>query len=179
MNRTVIIYLSKTGFTEKYAKWAAEETGAEIISFKEAKKCRKKILSDFGTIIFGSRLLGGMIEDLRKAKKLFYIGDTRFAVFVTGATPNDGKDTAATLKKMWKQNFTADELDKIPHFYMQPGLCYEKMPFIEKKMMNALKAMLKKKTVEGIPDGMAEALGSSFDNSDKKLVYPLTEWINS
>lgn len=62
---------------------------------------------------------------------------------------------------------------------MQSRLCYEKMPFIEKKMMNAFKALLKKNTVEGIPDGMADILGSSFDSSDKKLVYPLTEWIYS
>ncbi len=177
MNKTAIIYLSKTGFTEKYANWTAEKTGGGVIPFSKAQKSSDKIMSDYDTLVFGSRLLGGKIEGLSKAKKLFYTGKKRFAVFVTGATPNDG--AADILKQMWEQNFTSDELVKIPHFYMQAGLCYEKMPFIEKQMMNALKAMLKKKKkVEGIPEGMSEVLGNSFDNSDKKLILPLAEWIN-
>ncbi len=178
MKKTAIIYLSKTGFTKKYAQWTAEESGADIIPFSEAKKRRDKILTEYDSVVFGSRLIGGTINGLSKAKKLFYTGKIPFAVFVTGATPIDAQDTAPTLKKMWEQNFTPAELDSIPHFYMQSGLSYENMPFIEKQMMNAFKSMLKKKKgAEGISEGMAEVLGSSFDNSDKKFAAPLIQWI--
>lgn len=175
MSKTAIIYLSKTGFTKKYAQWIAEETEADTVSFKECNKKRAaEILNTCENIVFGSRLKGGMIEGLPKAKKMFFdTGKNRFLLFTTGAS-SECDETKETLKKMWEKNLTADELRKIPHFYLQAGLCYEKMPFTEKMMMNALKSMLKKKkSVEGIDGEMAKALESSFDISDKKYILPI------
>lgn len=175
MTKTAIIYLSKTGFTERYAKWIAEETGADAISFKECTKKRAaEIVKGYDTVVFGSRLKAGTIEGLPKAKKMFVADKNRFLVFVTGASPDIG-ETQETLKKMWEKNFTSGELEKIPHFYLQAGLCYEKMPFFERMMMNALKSMLKKKSVEGIDAGTAEVIASSFDASDKKYISPIVK----
>lgn len=178
MSKTAIIYLSKTGFTEKYAKWIAEETGSELISFKDCTKKRAfEISNTYDKAVFGSRLKAGMIEGLPKAKKMFGTGKNRFFIFTTGATP-DCDEAQETLKKMWEKNLTPEELGTIPHFYLQAGLCYEKMPFMEKAMMNALKSMLKKnKSVEGIDEGMAKALEHSFDISDKKYILPVVEKI--
>ena len=33
MTHTVIIYCSKTGFSQRYAQWLAEDTGAEILPY--------------------------------------------------------------------------------------------------------------------------------------------------
>jgi len=33
--KTIVIYNSQTGFTERYAKWIAEETSADCVSFAE------------------------------------------------------------------------------------------------------------------------------------------------
>lgn len=180
MNKTAVIYLSKTGFTEKYAGWIALETGAKAISFRECTKNRlSEILNTYDVIVFGSRLVGGMIEGLPKAKKMFFNNKNRFLVFTTGASP-DCDETQETLKKMWEKNLTAEELEKIPHFYMQSGLCYEKMPFMERTMMNALKSVLKKKkSVEGIDEGMAKTIENSFDASDKKYIMPLAELLKN
>lgn len=178
MNKTAIVYFSKTGFTEKYARWIAEEIGADLIKFKECNKKRTaEILNTCDNIVFGSRLKAGMIEGLSKAKKMFSTDKNRFLLFTTGASP-DCDEAKETLKKMWEKNLTADELQKIPHFYLQAGLCYEKMPFTERAMMNALKSMLKKgKSINGIDEGMAKALESSFDISDKKYIMPIVEWL--
>ncbi|MBD5115355.1 MAG: hypothetical protein HDT46_09210 [Ruminococcaceae bacterium] len=179
MNKTAVIFNSKTGFTEKYALWIAEETKATPISFKECTKKRvNEILSEYDTVIFGSRLHAGIIENLSKAKKLFGTGKNRFIIFTTGAAPADTPETKDTLKKVWEQNLTAEEREQIPHFYMQGGLCYEKMPFIDKIMMKGFVSMLKKKKdKDGLEAGMAKAVESSFDISDKKYIMPLVDYL--
>ena len=45
---------------------------------------------------------------------------------------------------MWSQNLSAEELEKIPHFYMPAGLCYEKMSFPDKLMMKTAAAFMKR-----------------------------------
>ena len=36
--KTIVVYSSQTGFTEKYAKWIAEALNCEAIPVKQAKK---------------------------------------------------------------------------------------------------------------------------------------------
>ncbi len=83
--------------------------------------------------MFGTRAHAGMMDGYQKAKKLFEkSGVSRLILFVTGATPNAA---AETVEAFWKQNLSSDELAKIPHFYMQSGLCYEKMSLADRLMM--------------------------------------------
>lgn len=181
MSKTAIIFNSKTGFTQKYALWIAEETNATPIGFKECTKKRvKEILSEYDTVIFGSRLHAGIIEGLSKAKRLFGGEKNRFMIFTTGAAPADAPETEDILKKVWEQNLTDEERGRIPHFYMQAGLCYEKMPFIDKIMMKGLASMLKKKKDKNEKDAaLAKAIESSFDISDRKYITPLTEYLKN
>ena len=46
----IVVYSSQTGFTEKYAKWIAEDLNCEAISVKQAKKLD---ISQFDTVIYG------------------------------------------------------------------------------------------------------------------------------
>ena len=39
--KTLVIYNSQTGFTEKYAKWLAEKLEAKCLSVKEEKNEKK------------------------------------------------------------------------------------------------------------------------------------------
>ena len=62
-------------------------------------------------------------------------------VFATGGMPNSAVDT---LEEMWRNNLTADEMKEIPHFYMQAGICYEKLGPIDKAMMKMAASMMAK-----------------------------------
>ena len=96
-------------------------------------------------------------------------------VFVTGATPNTEEQV---IKDFWKQNLTDDELQKIPHFYMQSGLCYEKMSFADKLMMKGLRAMLKKKKDKSQEEQMMERMiAGSYDISSEEYVRPLISYL--
>lgn len=171
--KTVIIYKSKTGFTKKYAEIVAEQTGCELL---ELKKATPQALSGCERVVFGSRFFAGTVDGLKKAKELFASCKAKeFVVFATGATPNEAVDI---VNDVWKNNFTAEELEVIPHFYMQSGICYEKMPFAEKMMMKmAAKMMKNQKEKDEMGQGFEEALKGSFDISSKEYAQPLIEYL--
>ncbi|MBQ7250478.1 MAG: hypothetical protein IJS37_03950 [Bacilli bacterium] len=59
--RTLIIYQSKTGNTEKYAKDIAKAVNADVIPFK---KFKEKMIKDYDTIVFGGRVIGNRIQKI-------------------------------------------------------------------------------------------------------------------
>jgi len=56
MNKTVVVYNSKYGYTKQYAQWLAEELNADMFNGKELKK---NMLNDYSTVLFGSSLYAG------------------------------------------------------------------------------------------------------------------------
>jgi len=52
----------------------------------------------------------------------------------------------------------------VPCFYMQAGLCYEKMPLIERMMMKLVSAMIRRKKNKTESErGFEQAVSASFD----------------
>ncbi len=172
--RILILYKSKTGFTKRYAEMIAAETGGTAMEFKEAGT---GIFSSYDQVLFGSRMHAGRIDGLENARKLFQENGVKLAaLFVTGAMPNT---EARTIAEMWKNNLKAEELSVLPHFYMQSGLCYEKMGIFDRMMMKVFVFMMKHKK-ESSPDEkhFAEIIASSYDISSKDYIRPLVECMN-
>ena len=167
--KAIVVYKSKTGFTKKYAEWIHEATKFDILSYDNTSGVS---LSTYDLVIFGSRIHAGRIDGYKKAKELFdKSASKRFVVFATGATPNDAEDV---IREFWSQNLSDDELGNIPHFYMQSGLCYEKMSFLDKTMMKMVASMLKKKEDKNAQEkGFEQAITSSYDISSKTFIEPL------
>jgi len=174
MNKQIVVICkSVTGFTKQYAQWIAKELDCEVIDLKEASS---KTMSEYGTIIFGGRFHAGFVDGLKKAKELFIESSaTKFVVFATGATPYTA---TKVIEAAWKNNFTLDELKRIPHFYMQSGLRYEKMPFGDKLMMKVFAVMVKRKKEKSeYETAMVQALGNSYDLSSKEYIKPLVSYM--
>ena len=133
--KITVYYNSKTGFTEKYADWIAEELKCSIFSYKDFSK---NILCENSLVIFGSRIHAGKIEYLNKVKTCF-TDKRNLIVFVTGATP--ALETTV-IEKMWEANFTNEEIKIIPHFYMQSGLNYEKMGLVDRNIMKIVAKLI-------------------------------------
>lgn len=173
--KAVVVYKSKTGFTKKYAQMVAEQAQCDLLELKYATAQK---LSGYEIIVFGSRFFAGTVDDLKKARELFSAsGAKEFAVFATGATPNAAE---GVINDVWKSNFTPEELETIPHFYMQSGICYEKMPLGEKMMMKVAALMMKsQKEKDEMGQGFEEALKGSFDISSEEYARPLVEYLKN
>ena len=174
-NKIIIVYKSSTGFTKRYAQFIAKRLNCAIADFKSVTP---QLLSQYQSVIFGSRAHAGTIDSLPKARKLFEKSAIRpIALFVTGAMPSDMEET---IQQFWQQNLTTDELQKLPHFYMPGGLCYEKMSIIDKLMMKAFTEMLKKKKDKTDAEKELErVIQKSYDISSKEYIEPLITHLKS
>lgn len=173
--KVLTVYKSVTGFTKEYAEMIARETGCALM---DLKKATAEILSDFDTVIFGGRLHAGTIDGLKRARELFQQSKaSQFIVYTTGATPNTVHDI---IDEMWRNNLSPEELLKIPHFYMQSGLRYERMPLTDKLMMKMFYTMIKKKKDKSeYEKQMEKAITGSCDFSSKEYIIPLLAILKS
>lgn len=168
--KTIVIYNSQTGFTERYARWIAKAAGAECAALPEVKK---KSLDEFDAIVFGGWACAGGISKLGwfKARMDRWSGK-RLIVFCVGGSPAESPEIAPALRK----NFTDPEWEKASVFYCPGGFNYEKMPVSSKLMMKVfLKALDRKKDKTEAEKEMIKMISSSYDISDRKYIEPILE----
>lgn len=170
--KTIVIYYSQTGFTEKYAKWIAEETGADCLALTAAKR---EDLSAYDTIIFGSFACAGTIRKLDWFKKnLEGWADKKLILFCTGANPADSPG----IRSFFEQNLREPAFQKVSGFYCPGGLNYEKMPAFSKMMMKMFVKMLRsKKDKTDADEEMIRVISVSYDISDKKYIEPILQYL--
>lgn len=169
MRKTILLYKSATGFTQKYAELLSAALNCETVRMQDASA---KQLAAYETILFGTRVHAGRIDGLSKARKLFAAsGAKEMLLFVTGGTP---ADATQVIDKLWQANLTPQEQKTMPHFYMPGGLCYEKMSLPDRLLMKlAAKMMSHAEPQDAVQAGFAQALGASYDISDAKYIRPL------
>ena len=170
--KTVVIYNSQTGFTKRYAEWIAEESGADCIELKEAKK---KDMNYYDTIVFGGWACAGTISKIGWFKNnISKWNDKKLVVFCVGGSPIDNPDIDVFLENAFK-----DEEKKIDVFYCPGGFDYEKMSGASRVMMKMFTNMLKsKKEKTEDEENMIRMISSSYDISDKKYIEPILECLN-
>ncbi len=165
-----ILYNSKTGFTRKYAQLLAEELGCAALPLGDAPAD----LSQYAAVAFGRRLHAGVVDGWKKAQKLLNSrGAKKLVVFATGAMPNGAGEQ---IRKVWEQNLTPGELDAVPHFYLQAGLCLEKLGAGDRAMLKVAGwAMGRKKAKTPEDQAFQDAISRSYDISDPKYIRPVAD----
>ena len=85
MNRILIIYYSKTGFSKRYAQWLAEELNGRTLPFRDRKSAD---LTEYDTIILTGGLYAGQMSGLKWLKKqLPALAGKRLAAVAVGCAP--------------------------------------------------------------------------------------------
>ena len=171
--KILVTYKSKTEFTKRYAEIIAKEVQGDLVDFSKVTPVK---MSEYDVIVYGGGLYAGMINGFKKAKEMFAKSSAKkLVVFATGATPNV---VTEKVEEVWTVNLTEEEKTSIPHFYMQSGLCYEKMSLPDKTLMKLLANMLSKKQDKNSAEvGQEQAIKSSHDISDEKYAKPLVEYL--
>lgn len=170
--KTVIIYNSKTGFTEKYAMWLKEALNADCYRLADSKMVD---FDKYDAIVFGGWVCAGKINK----SKWFYDRiagwkDKRLALYAVGGSPRENPDIDKFL-----ETAIPSEYDNAKAFYCQGGYDYEKMDgptrFTMKMFAKALKS---KKNQTEEEKNMADMISKSYDISDKKYIEPIMGYIN-
>lgn len=163
--KVLIIYHSKTGFSKRYAQWLAEALDCQSIPFKERKRVNE---NDYEKIIFFGGLYAGQMSSLKWLKnKLPELSGKRLAAVAVGCAPMDGPDLSESMTKLFGGT------PEIKGFYCQGGLDYEHMGAVDRAMMAALRAALKRKPEMA---EMLNVISHSFDGTKREYLDPVIRW---
>ncbi len=171
--KTLIIYCSKTGFTQKYAQWLKEDLNCDCYAFDQRRLAN---LDQYDTIAFGSGCYVGRIHKLKWFKaQAAKLEGKKLAVFFTGAMPPDPSD----IKRLEEENFTPEERARIRPFYLQGGLNYSGMNGMDRLLMAVFKRMLKSTAKTAEEKVMLQNIQHSFDKTDKGNLAALEEYLQA
>jgi len=172
--KTVVIYKSKTGYVKNYAEWIGEDLGADVI---ELDDLNTDDLLPYDTIIYGGGLYAVGINGLDKVLKTF--DDLKYKniiLYMTGASPGRPE----VLNEVLDKNLNAEQRKYIKSFYLRGGFEYERLGFVDKRLMDLLKLKLKKKK-DLTPDdqGMLNAYNTPVDFTRKENLKELLDYVKS
>ena len=162
--KKIVVFKSKTGFSEKYARWIAEELNCEVKSLKEVKASE---IATYDTVIYGGGIMAGMLGGLDKIKKM---NPKKLLVFAVGASPVSAEYTEVVKNQ--------NKLEDIPVFYYEGGLNLEKLNFVMKGMLNiAAKGLEKKEDKTEEDEIMIRQFGSSYDHTNRDYINDLVSML--
>lgn len=163
----IILYHSRTGFTQQYATWLSEDLRCAALPYRQRGDVD---FSRYDTVLFGSWFQAGRI--MGKAwlvRQLPRWADKQVILFVTGAAP-EGEGQLAAMER----NFTAEQWGRLHPFYLPGGLRYDRMGAADRAMMAVFCRMLRAREGTGSP--AYQALSQSFDLSDREKLRPIVDF---
>ena len=168
MGKIAVVYRSRSGFTEKYAKWIAEAVQAELLRGEQTKI---EDLLKYDTIVYGgglyvggingAKLITGNLEKL-KGKSLILFG--------LGASPVRPE----IYEEIKNKNLTPEQQKQVDFFLLRGGFDNRKLTPVDTLLMKLMKVQLKrKKNPTADERGMLEAYSHPVDFTSKKNIEPI------
>ncbi len=179
MSKAIVIYTSKRGSTEQYAKWIAEELDCVAISYDSALKKGSGInLYDYDCIIYGGWIRGSGIVDF-DSFRLLIDEELRPKLIVFGV--GVAMESAENYKQVYEINYKKFAKDgaKNPTLYILSG-AYDpkKVSGFDGALMKVMKTVLKSgKTIEGQADAtkMLDRIENGVDLVDRSNITSLVK----
>ena len=158
--KAIVLYTSKTGFTQQYAQTIASRLNCEAVP---AKTANLQSLSGYDAVVYGGWIFANKISGL--ARILPAAGD-KLTVFAVGATPASQIDLDAMR--------AANALGNKPLYYLEGGFRYSKLGWLTRFMLKTVARMTAKKESRTGQDQMiGNLVGGEFDHTDAAAVEPL------
>lgn len=159
--KRIVVYKSKTGFTEKYAKWIAEELGCEAVAFE---KIDLATLREYEQVIYGGWIMASMVSGYDKIKPLQL---KNVIVFGSGmSVPNE---------KMIETMATQNDIPVDKFFYYEGGFAPKRVGFMGRMMIKMIVANLKKKEEKTADDLHMIETANGKDNTNREAIRKLIE----
>lgn len=171
---TAVIYQSKYGSTETYAKWLAEDLGADLLVANQVKPAD---LQRYQTIVYGGGLYAGGVNGIALlTKNAESIKDKAIYLFTVGAADVTDKENTTAIRMGLEKALPASLWDTAHLYHLRGGMCYSKMSFMHRTMMNMMMKMVRKKPESELraeDKMMLETYGQDIDFTDRASIAPL------
>lgn len=172
--KTAVVYKTVSGFTKRYAKWIAEETGGDL--YRLGNVSIKK-LKEYDTLIYGGSLHAVGISGVSFIKKnLHQLEGKKIIVFSVGASPFK----KSVIDELRNRNFADVPENRISLFYLRGGFDFSRLNILNKIIMTLFKWMLNRKKQRSADEkGMLKAFEHPVDFTRKENLKPLLESIGT
>ena len=170
--KTLVVYKSHTGFTQRYAQYIGGQLHAEVLPFSGVNS---RTMSLYDRVIYGGGFYAGSLNGLKKARAMFRDSSAKeFIVFAVGAMPPD----SPLLENTWKRNLTEEELKAVPHYYMVGGLDYDHMKTAHKMMMKVAIGRVKAaRQRDESTETFLRICSQSFDGFRPSYAEPMLQYL--
>lgn len=180
MKKIAVIYKSKYGFTEKYARWIAEELNASLL---EADKTKPAALHEYDVIVYGGGLYAGGVNGISFITKNFSsISSKAIFLFTVGAADVTDQKNIDAIRNALFRVLTPEMREKIKIYHLRGGMDYANMNFIHRTMMGMMMKMIRKKPESDMSSeekAMIETYGQKVDFTDHSTIIPLVQAIKA
>jgi menaquinone-dependent protoporphyrinogen IX oxidase len=166
VKKVLVLFKSKTGFSERYARWIADDLQCDLANLAGFNK---ESLSEYALVIYGAGIFAGQIRDIGKIKRwMEAFPEKTWVVFATGATPSKEKYE----ELIFQSNFRKGEVRPAHFYYLIAGINYEKMSVIDRLLMRFLTFLTSRKTGKSQPSKQ-----TSVDLSNRGYIEELLRYV--
>jgi menaquinone-dependent protoporphyrinogen IX oxidase len=171
--KTIMVYQSTSGYTKRYAEWIGEATKIDVKAFDDVKA---KDLKVYDVIVFGAGIYAGRLAKIGTLKKWVQkMPEKQFVVWANGSAPVNDE----VMTHVRETNLT-ENLSKLPLFYGQSGMNFEKMKPLHRFMLNMMVNAASKKDPSELNEderGIMDAKANPTDHTDQKYIAPLVAYL--
>lgn len=170
MERTVVIYKSKYGSTERYARWIGEDLDCPVI---KAEDFSKKDFEKYDNIIFGGCVHAGGIMGFDLIKKAArHLQDKKIVVFAVGLNIMN-KETRMQLREI---NFDKKRVAGMTCYYCPGAYDPDVIKGIDAPIMKMMVSMLEDKSPQETTEDdrkLLEGVKNGIDMVDRQYIEPI------
>ncbi len=172
MANAIVLYASKYGSTEQYARWIAKRLNCPVLNIR---KLTDDLLEKVDTVVFGGGIYAGKIKGAAQfVKHSDQWAGKRVAVFTVGMT---GPEETEYFQSVLDGNFSEQQQAGVRFFHFRGRIDYKQLNFVHRMMMGMLKKMLLGKQEKTESDRQIIATyGKTIDGVEREAVRPLVEY---
>ena len=166
LNKVAVVYTSKYGSTAKYAKWIAEDTGADLF---KAADCKASDLALYDVIVYGGAVHAGGILGLDFLKKnIRKLEGKRILTFAVGLSFGNEE----TEKECREINFVK-KLKDLPCYFFKGAYNPEEIKGVDSTIMKVVKKMVSGN--DPAQKALVDAIDNGADFTDRDSIKELVE----
>ncbi|MEE0796422.1 MAG: flavodoxin domain-containing protein [Anaerovoracaceae bacterium] len=170
MEKTVVIFKTKYGATEKYARWIGEELECPVIS---ADDFNKRDFEKYDNIVFGGGVHAGGITGFELIRKnMRRLAGKKLIIFAVGLNVMQ----AETRKQLRDINFSKRKVRGLTCYYCPGAYDPDRVHGADAVLMKMMKKMLKDKPDSDFtPEDRAllDAVENGTDLTDRRFIEPV------
>lgn len=172
--KTLVLYGSRYGRTEAYAKHIAQALGCRALPVGKAKR---KDMAEADVVLFGGGVYAGSIAGWSKAARLLRRAkDKRIVLFVCGLADPAKEKTQREARMLFEKKLPPEQKGTLPVFCLRGGIQYTKLGLKHRAMMAMLIAYLKKKRDKSEEDKqLLSSYGGEVEFTDLSSARPVIE----